>query len=88
VINPEKNFTYTQLHKLYIDKKITYKKVLTKSRVRHHNTEEAIAKDNRLFRTLKHEIQQAIYHHEEIVMVDECVFSQRSCKPHAWSNVG
>ena len=85
--NPEKPITYHQLRRLYRDQRIRFKKVLTKLNQRRSNTETKSAKDQRILRTLKHEVEQALLHSDEIIMIDEAVFSQTSCKPLAWSGV-
>lgn len=86
--NPSKRISAYRLRKLYFDKKVRFKKVLQKTRVRRAETDSKRRNDNRVLKTLKFEFEQALINGYDIVMIDEATFSQRSCRPLAWSNAG
>lgn len=61
-----------------------FKRVITKKRARRLETDELRTRDARMLRTLKFEVNNAVQADFEIVMLDESVFSQKSCRPNAW----
>jgi hypothetical protein len=76
--------TLYKLRKLYKDHGVKFKRVITKKRARRQETEELRTRDARMLRNLKFEVSNAIQNEAEIVMLDESVFSQKSCRPSAW----
>jgi hypothetical protein len=76
------------LREIYRSNGVTFKKVLGKRKFRPFETEATTVRDGRVFSNMAFHIKMAHQSNREIIMIDECVFSQRSYKQYAWAAVG
>lgn len=76
------------LKRIYVRGGVRYKRIVTKTRRRRVDNDETRARDARMFEELHHQITRSKDDGTEVIMVDESVFSQRSCNTSAWAGPG
>ena len=77
-----------KLKAIFKSAKIKFKKVITKTRSRRNQTAESLARDANIFTELVKYYSRCLRFDQEVILIDEAVFSQKSCKPYAWAAAG